>query len=198
MKVNIRLKPLAIICILLSSTTVMANALEISAMLGHMYSSDLLASDNSDINVDSGSNIAVGIAWQESVNGQGQVLFNRVSHDFTGQNGGNDTLDITYAHFNGVALFRQQNYVTTMSLGVGGAYFDANQGSDELYPSASIAFGTRYELSENMAIVTELRAYATLIDEDDLMFCQQDICHANFDSSLWIDSAISVGIAIKY
>lgn len=198
MKVNTRLTPIAILCILLSSNSVMASQVEVSAMLGQMYSSDLLASDNSDINVDSGSNIAVGISWQESVNGQGQVLFNRVSHDFTGQNGGNDSLDITYAHFNGVALFRQQNYVTTMSLGVGGAYFDANQGSEELYPSASIAIGTRYELSDNMAIVTELRAYATLIDEDDIMFCQQDVCRANFDGSLWMDSAISVGIAIKY
>lgn len=198
MKVNTQLTPLAIICILFSSNSVMANQFEISAMLGQMYSSDLVASDNSNINVESGSNIAVGIAWQESVNGQGQVLLNRVSHDFIGQNGSSDTLDITYAHFNGVALFRQQNYVTTMSLGVGGAYFDANQGSEEIYPSASIAIGTRYELSDNMAIVTELRAYATLIDEDDIIFCQQDVCSANFDNSLWIDSTIAVGIAIKY
>lgn len=198
MKVNPQLTPLAIICILFSSNSVMANQFEISAMLGQMYSSDLVASDNSNINVESGSNIAVGIAWQESVNGQGQVLLNRVSHDFVGQNGSSDTLDITYAHFNGVALFRQQNYVTTMSLGVGGAYFDANQGSEELYPSASIAIGTRYELSDNMTIVTELRAYATLIDEDDIMFCQQDVCNTSFDDSLWMDSSIAVGVAIKF
>lgn len=198
MKMNTRLKTLAIMCTLLSSSTVMASQLEFSAMLGQMYSSDLVASDNSDINVDSGSNIALGIAWEESVNGQGQVLLNRVSHDFTNQNGGNDSIDITYAHFNGVALFRQQNYVTTLSIGVGGAYFDAKEGSDELYPSASVAFGTRYELSKTMAIVTELRAYATLVDDEDAMFCQQDICSANFSDSLWIDSAISVGIAIKF
>lgn len=198
MKVNTRLKPLAIICTLLSSNTVMASQLEFSAMLGQMYSSDLTASDNSDVKVDAGGNIALGIAWEESVNGHGQVLLNRVSHDFTSQNGGNDSLDITYAHFNGVALFRQQNYVTTLSLGVGGAYFDAKEGSDELYPSATIAFGTRYELSDTMAIVTELRAYATLIDDEDAMFCQQDICSANFSDSLWMDSSISIGFAMKF
>ena len=198
MKVTTLLKPLAIICTLLSSNSASANQLEISAMLGQMVGSDLIASDNSDIDVDSARNIAIGFAWQESVNGQGQILLNHVSHDFTGQNGENDALDITYAHFNGVALFRQQNYVTTLSVGLGGAYFDADKGSEELYPSASVAFGTRYEMSKDMAIVTELRAYATLIDKDDAMFCQQETCSANFNDSLWVDSTISVGIAIKF
>jgi len=198
MNLKTRLTPLAIICTLLSSNTALASQLEISAMFGQMYSSDLIASDSSNIDVDSASNIAIGIAWQENTNGQGQVLLNRVSHDFTGENSENDSIDIIYAHFNGVALFRQQNYVTTMSLGFGGAYFDANNGGEEVYPSASVSFGTRYEFSENMALVTDLRAYATLVDEDDAMFCRQDICNANFDSSLWIDTAISVGIAMKF
>lgn len=198
MKVNSQLIPIAMLCSLSISNAVQANQLEVSVMAGQMYGSDLVASDSSDINTDSGSNIAIGIAWQENVNGQGQVLLNRVSHDFIGENAEQSSLDITYAHFNGVALFRQQNYVTTLSLGFGGAHFDAEQGNNEVYPSASVAFGTRYEFSKQMALVTELRAYATLIDEDDAMFCQQDICSANFDNSLWIDSSIAVGIAIKF
>ncbi|MFT5812904.1 MAG: hypothetical protein ACI9VT_000642 [Psychroserpens sp.] len=198
MKVNNPLKPLAILCALLCSNAAIANQYEISVMGGQMFSSDLVASDDSNINVDSGSNIAVGFAWQENVNGQGQILLNRVSYDFIDQNEDNNKLNITYAHFNGVALFRQQNYVTTVSLGFGGVYFDAEQGSEEVYLSASIAFGTRYEFSKSVALVTELRAYATLINEDDAMFCQQEICSANFTDSLWIDSSITVGIAIKF
>jgi hypothetical protein len=198
MKVNNRLTPLAMLCTFLLSHAAIAQPLELSVMFGKIYSPDLVTSDNSDINIDSGNNMAVGIAWQENVNGQGQILLNRVSHDFIGENQANNELDITYAHFNGIALYRQQNYVTTLSLGLGGAYFDAEQGSEELYPSASVAIGTRYEVSPQMALVTELRAYATLIDEDDAMFCQQDICSANFSDSLWIESSIAVGIAIKF
>jgi len=123
---------------------------------------------------------------------------NRVSYDFIGENQTNNKLDITYAHFNGIALYRQQNYVTTLSLGLGGTHFDAEQGSEELYPSASVTLGTRYEFTPQMALVTELRAYATLIDEDDALFCQQNMCSANFSDSLWIDSSIAVGIAIKF
>ena len=192
-----KLSSLIIICTVLSGS-VLAEQLEVSAMFGQMYSSDLTAASGSNIDVDSASNIAIGIAWQESVNGQGQILLNRVNHNFSNENNVNNSLNIVYAHFNGVALFRQQNYVTTMSLGVGGAYVDAKAGNKELYPSVSIAFGTRYELSNNIAMVTELRAYATLIDKDDAIFCQQESCSANFDNSLWMDSSITVGIAIKY
>lgn len=198
MKVNNRLTPLTMLCTFLLSHAAIAKPLELSVMFGQIYGLDLVTNDNSDINTDSGNNIAVGIAWQENVNGQGQILLNRVSHNFISNNQANHELDITYVHFNGIALYRQQNYVTTLSLGLGGAYFDAKQGSEELYPSASVAFGTRYEFSQKMALVTELRAYATLVDEDDAMFCQQDICSANFSDSLWIDSSISLGIAIKF
>ena len=198
MKVNNRLTPLTMLCTFLLSHAAIAKPLELSVMFGQIYGPDLVTNDNSDINTDSGNNIAVGIAWQENVNGQGQILLNRVSHNFISNNQANHELDITYVHFNGIALYRQQNYVTTLSLGLGGAYFDAKQGSEEVYPSASVAFGTRYEFSQKMALITELRAYATLVDEDDAMFCQQGICSANFSDSLWIDSSISLGIAIKF
>jgi hypothetical protein len=198
MKVTTILKSSALIFSLLLANVVSANQFEVSVMVGQMSSSDLLASDNRDIDVDAGSNIAIGLAWQESINGQGQILLNRVSHDFTGENAEKSSVDIVYGHFSGVAMFRQENYVTTLSLGVGGAYFDAENAGDELYPSATISFGTRYEFSDAVALVTELRAYATLIDEDDTIFCRESICAANFEDSLWIDSSISVGIAVKF
>jgi hypothetical protein len=187
----------------LSAMTFMSNCdaeeYEVTTFVGKMYSSDVIGVDGTDINVDEGNNFGVAFAWQDSPNGQGQVMLNYVSHDFFSPLAqSNDSLDILYAHFNGVAMFRQAQYVTTMSLGLGGAYFDADNGSEELYPSASIAFGTRYEFSATMALVTELRAYATLIDEDDQLFCRNDNCTANFDDSLWIDSTISIGLAIKF
>jgi hypothetical protein len=198
MKVNSRLTLLAIICTFLLSHTAIANPLELSVMFGQANGPDLATNDNRNINLDSGNNIAVGIAWQENVNGQGQILLNRVSHDFIGENKANNELNITYAHFNGIALYRQQNYVTTLSLGLGGAYFHVKQGDEALYPSVNVAFGTRYEFSEQITLVTELRAYATIIDKDDALFCMQDICSINFMDSLWVDSSITVGIAIKF
>ena len=181
------------------SFSAFATDIEFSAFLGQMYSSDLADStaDNT-LSVDAGGNFGVAVAWQDSPNGQGQIMLNVVSHDFKSDVTEQDySLDIMYAHFNGIAQFRQQSYVTTVSLGLGGAYFD-NDVNEELYPSATVAFGTRYEFSDRVAIITELRGYATLVDDDDNMFCENEICHAQFKDSLWMESNISIGLAIKF
>ena len=172
--------------------------IEVTTFIGQMYSSDLVdPAGTNDIPVDNGTNFGIAVAWQDSPNGQGQIMLNSVSHDFTDNNNTAQSLDILYAHFNGVAQFRQQNYVTTVSLGLGGAYFDSDM-SEELYPSATLAFGTRYEFSQNVALVTELRGYASLVDEKDNLFCESNTCQAQFKDALWIDSNISIGIAVKF
>lgn len=187
------------IAVLSCSFSVTATDFEVTALFGKMYGSDLQSSDGqSDIAVDNSGNFGLAIAWQDSPNGQGQILLNKTSHDFNSElDNSTRSLDITYAHFNGVAQFRQQHYVTTVSLGLGGAYFESDN-SEDLYPSASIAFGTRYEISNNIALVTELRGYASIVDEKDNTFCSGEICHAKFNDTLWIDSNISIGIAVKF
>lgn len=175
-----------------------ASDIEVSLFAGKMFGSSLSNDiNNEELTFDSGNNIGFSVAWQDSPNGQGQVSVNQVSHEFSIDESNEQSLDITYAHFNGVAQFRQKAYVTTVSLGLGGAYFDYND-NNELYPSATLAFGTRYEFSKNIALITEIRGFASLVDDDDGLFCTNDLCTANFDDSLWLESNISVGLAIKF
>jgi len=195
----INLNKLILFTIILTSTSLTATEFEITPFFGKMYSSDLLQSDEeSELSLDGSTNFGIAIAWQDSSNGKGQILINSISHDFESDiDSYKHSLDIIYTHFSGIAQFRQQSYVTTVSLGLGGAYFDA-EGGEELYPSATIAFGTRYEFSDRLSFVTELRGYASLVDAEDAMFCYDDVCSAEFDGSLWIDSSISLGIAVKF
>lgn len=184
---------------LLPMSTVNAQDIEITPFVGQMFSSDLQDGTSGEtLSVDSATSIGLGIAWQDTPRGQGQILLNYVSHDFDNLAGDEaHSLDIIYAHFNGIAQFKQQNYVTTFSIGLGGAYFDTDE-SEELYPSATVAIGTRYEFSNNLALVTELRTYASLVDEDDQSFCSNDSCYAQFEEALWIETAVSVGLAYKF
>ena len=183
---------------LLCSPISQAGQFEFTPMFGQMFSSDVegVTSDDS-LSVDNAAHFGLGIAWQESPNGQGQILISRVSHEFTSDLDNNDyDIDITYAHFNGVALFKQPNYITTFSIGLGGALIEGN--SEELYLSATMAIGTRYEVSDNFAIVTELRGYATLVDDEDNLFCEDEVCTAHFEDSMFLEGAVSIGIAIKF
>tara|TARA_R110001592_G_scaffold13715_7_gene62585 strand:- start:2135 stop:2689 length:555 start_codon:yes stop_codon:yes gene_type:complete len=176
-----------------------ARDIEITPFIGQMFSADLINSQNgTDLVVTDDKNYGLAIAWQDSPNGQGQILLNTVSHDFISSSDQQEhSFDITYLHFSGVTQLKQQNYVTTISLGIGATYFETDS-KDEIYPSLTMAFGTRYELSKNIALVTELRGYASYIEEDNQLFCQETICHALLEDGLWLDGSISVGLAIKF
>lgn len=188
-----------IICLSLLSAKSSATDFEITPLIGQMSSSDLEQNTgNNSLSLSSGTNIGLGIAWQDTPTGQGQVLINFVNHDFTSDvNQEKQSLDILYTHFNGIAQFRQQNYLTTLSIGLGGAYFKSDY-DEELYGSATIAIGTQYKINDNFAFVTELRGYATLVDPDDTLFCQAEQCHAKFESSVFMEANISVGISYKF
>lgn len=193
-------------CLLLTCFSVTANAqrtksdsdYEITPYIGYMLASDIGATDGSNISMSDDEHLGMAFSWYDSPNGQGQVLVNYVKHNFDSQiDGTSEELSLLYAHFSGVAHFRQQNYVTTFSLGLGGTFMDSDYKSD-LYPSATIAIGTRYEFSPTLAFVTELRTYATLTDEDDDFFCEQSNCAAEFDDTLYIESSISIGLAYTF
>jgi len=176
-----------------------ARDLEVTPFIGQMASSDLISTqDGLDLAVNNATNYGLAIAWQDSPKGQGQILFNTVNHDFISKADLQEhSFDVTYLHFSGVAQFKQRYYVTTVSLGVGGTYFDT-ENKEEIYPSLTIAFGTRYELSRTFAIVTELRGYASYIEEDNQLFCEGATCHALLEKSMWLEGSISVGFAVKF
>jgi hypothetical protein len=184
---------------LLFSISAHARDIEITPYIGQILSADLVHTvDASEVSVDGASHFGLAIAWQDSPNGQGQILINSASHNFISSSDLQEhSFDVTYAHFSGVAQFRQRNYVTTVSLGLGGAYFQTDN-KDEMYPSLTIAFGTRYELSKNFAIVTELRGYASYIEDDNQLFCDGTSCHALLEESIWLEGAISVGFSFKF
>jgi hypothetical protein len=201
-----RLKPANyIFAILINATvtlvpfTTYARDLEVTPFIGQMFSSDIVSSqDGIDLVVSDASNYGLAIAWQDSPKGQGQILLNTVSHDFVSTTDLKEhSFNVTYLHFSGVAQFRQQKYVTTVSLGVGGTYFDT-ENKEDIYPSLTLAFGTRYELSKSFAIVTELRGYASYIEEDNQLFCEGTTCHALLENTLWLEGSIFVGFAVKF
>jgi len=182
-----------------SSFTAWSADWEITPFVGKMFSTDITNADGeSSLSLNDSANYGIALAWQDSPNGQGQILFNYASHDFdSALDNQNYSLDVLYAHFNGVAQFRQHGYVTTVSLGLGGAYFDTDFG-EELYPSLTVAFGTRYEFSDNIAFITEVRGYASVVEKDNDLFCRDDVCAAQIDDALWIETTISVGISYSF
>lgn len=195
---DILAKVIGIVAITTASSS-MAEQLEITPYIGKMFSSDITNTlTEQDISVDSATHLGLGVAWQDTPNGQGQILINYAKHNFkVDDESAKQSLKVLYAHFNGIAQFRQRDYVTTVSIGFGGARFSSDGGS-EISPSFSLSLGTRYELSPVSSIVTELRGYASLMQDGDSLFCRDDICAPQYNDTLWIDTSISIGFAYKY
>jgi len=183
------------------SYTNIANATnyEITPFVGHNISDSIdSAISTNSLSISNDTSYGLGFAWQNGPNGQGQVLVNYVSHDYKSDlDNKNHQLNITYAHFNGVALYRQANYMTTLSLGLGGAYFDTDNGG-KTYPSFTIALGTRYSINKQWEFITELRSFATLTDKEDKLFCQQTNCTAQFSDATWVETNLAMGLAYKF
>jgi len=194
-----KLLPKTLSILILVTSSSMATQFEVAPYVGAISSSDLtIPETNISVPIESSTNIMLGIAWQESPNGQGQILLSSTTHDFTiDESVPVRELDIIYAHFNGIAQFRQRKYVTTVSVGLGAARFRSDGGS-EISPSFTAALGTRYELSNVAAIVTELRGYASLMQDGDTLFCQENACAAEYDDTAFISTSISIGFAYKF
>ncbi|MFT7009337.1 MAG: hypothetical protein ACJAXJ_003885 [Colwellia sp.] len=195
---------IALCCTQLLSINAQAGNLEITSMLGYNFSPKLTSADNTiDIATTDEPNVALAFSWQDSTTGQGQILVNYISRDFT-DNGSvinigqsSHSFDTLYAHFNGVTFLKKRNYITTVGMGIGATYFNSDFDS-AIYPSVTIAVGTRHEFSNNLSFITELRAYATLTKDDDTIFCQNGTCLAHFDNTIWIDGQISIGLAYRF
>lgn len=175
-----------------------ASAIEITPFIGQAIGSDLVDDSDNELSVDSGNTFGLGIAWKSGHNGKGQILIASTSHEFDTALGGKSEMDLLYTHFNGVLEFKQFHYTTTIAMGLGATYTDVEGGKDSIYPSFTAALGTRYEIDKNFSVVTEIRSYITLADEDNDVFCQEGSCLANYENALWFDTSITLGIAYRF
>jgi len=190
---------IALCCAQLFSVNLQAVEFEVSSMVGKTFSPELInASRTEYLSATDEPNIALAFSWKNTPTEQGQVLINYISRDFTDDvTQATYSFDTLYTHFNGVVFFQEKNYITTASLGLGATYFNSDFDS-VIYPSVTASVGTRYEFSDSLALITELRIYATLTENDDSLFCQNENCFAYFKHALWVDSQISLGLAYRF
>ena len=190
---------IAVCCTQLVSVYAQAVEFEITPIIAQTFSPDLASANTAEsLSTTNEPNFGLAFSWQDTPTGQGQILVNYIARDFTDNvSQSSHSFDTVYTHFNGVAMFQERNYTTTVGLGIGATYFNSDF-DNAIYPSMTAAIGTRYEFSGNLALITELRAYATLTEEDDTLFCQNESCVAHFDSALWFDTQISIGLAYRF
>lgn len=171
---------------------------EVTPYLGYMAASDIKDHNGDDLSLKNSPHIGLAFSWQDTPTGHGQILVNYVGHEFNESvNDKTVELNILYTHFSGVALYGEKDFTTVVSVGLGATYFDSDYESG-IYPSLTAAIGTKHHMTERFALVSELRLYATLTDEDDDFFCKNDVCVAEFGDAVFLDTSISVGFSYAF
>lgn len=188
-------------CSFMFSTNLQAVEFEVAPMVGYTFSPDLTNGKVTQLlSTTNEPNFALALNWHdtESGQGQGQVLINYISRDFTDDiDQSTHSFETVYTHFSGIAFFPEKYYLTTFGFGLGATYFNSDF-DDDLYPSLTVSLGTRYTLSDTLTLITEVRGYATFVNDNDTLFCQDDNCYAHFNSGIWFDSQLSIGVAYKF
>lgn len=144
---------------------------------------------DSDSSVDFSQALALNWAYAESA--EGELFFSNTRKA--------DDVDmyVQYLHVGGRILFKNTTpFSTSIALGVGGTYFnpEGNDQDDELAFSASMAAGVRYQLSDNVALRSDLRVYGTLLREGHEIFCEQTEC----SDGTYVEAQLLAGVEYKF
>eukprot|EP00487_Bulimina_marginata_P002865 TRINITY_DN1660_c0_g1_i2.p1 TRINITY_DN1660_c0_g1~~TRINITY_DN1660_c0_g1_i2.p1 ORF type:complete len:118 (-),score=10.96 TRINITY_DN1660_c0_g1_i2:179-532(-) len=96
--------------LIINSVHAQANDFEITSLLGYNFSPKLTSVDKAiSIPTTDDPNFAFAFSWKDSATGQGQILVNYISRDFTDNiDQSKHSFDTLYAHFNGLAFIKKE------------------------------------------------------------------------------------------
>ena len=130
------------------------------------------------VRLDSGGAASASFDWVFSDGRQGQVFYSFQRSALPGSvanRAGDITVNVSYLHLGGRAFF-DEGYNSSGSYVVGGLGItqlspSLSGLSSEIRPSINVGVGYQWMLSRNVALRTEVRGYATLVNSSGGFFC---------------------------
>lgn len=117
---------------------------------------------------------------------------------------GSFDIDVDYLHLGGTYLFDGDKVIPFIAATVGAARFDPRPGGfgSKTFASGSIGGGWKFNLARNVGIRAEARAYGTLIDSDNRLFCESDggtgTCLIVLDGKLLTQWEARLGLTFRF
>ncbi|WP_240778844.1 outer membrane beta-barrel protein [Shewanella sp. SNU WT4] len=145
--------------------------------------------------------LAVGMNTPEP--GNIYLLYSRQSTELVSQGGASSEsltpLSIEYLHFGGTLLFPNGNfspYITT-SIGFTRLRPEHHLSSESRF-SMGIGAGMQYQLVERLSLVVEVRAFATFVDSDQQLFCDETGCLWRVQADIFWQSQANLGLSYRF
>lgn len=108
-------------------------------------------------------------------------------------------LAVDYLHLGGTLYFPNGNLEPYVTASAGLTQLRPDGGLDsETRFSMGLGLGTLYRISDNLALMAEVRGFATFMDTDNEIFCGDQGCVWKIEASTLVQGQANLGIQFKF
>ena len=188
------------------------NIIEITPFAGYRFGGDFditgdfytdPAVEALEIEIDDSSSYGVIVAWPYDNKRQGELLISHYESELIPASlltPYTSDLSVTYLHLGGNVPLSNGLVPFWFSGGLGITHFspDEKKLDDETKFSVNLGFHSKLALTDNIAIRLGARVYATFLDSDSAMFCDDNSCKIAISSDMWVQSELSAGLTFTF
>ena len=160
------------------------------------YGSSLHFDNDTGSQVQSDEGSLWGIMIDKETNDPGQMglLYSHQQSPLSPDPG--KKLSIDYLHFTGALVYPDNVAHPYVGLGLGLSRFSAYE--TETKASMSLALGLQPKLSDNLALMAEVRGYGTFFNGSSQFICNPAICAGHIQSDLIAQRQVNVGMTFRF
>ncbi|MFB2779487.1 outer membrane beta-barrel protein [Shewanella mangrovisoli] len=108
------------------------------------------------------------------------------------------SLDVDYIHLGGTLFFPSGDFQPYITASAGVTRMMPDDWSTETRFSMGIGGGAEYRMTQNFALFADLRGYATFIDSDSSLFCNEDLCLWHVTSDVMWQVQANLGVKLSF
>ncbi|MCG9725758.1 outer membrane protein [Vibrio brasiliensis] len=187
------------ILLLLASPTTFAE-IHISPWLGYTLGGSVEDQDQNKLDLEGAASFALSVE-SDIDNGRIGLFYSQQNSEVEHTN---LESSIHYLHLQSSVYYPVQEKISSyLGIGLGASYIDADWVKDEIGFSASIFAGFEYQMTDSVAVNTQLRWLGTVVDNDTTGICQftnnsSDSCVIRFDTDWMNQFGANIGIVWKF
>lgn len=187
------------ILLLLASPTTFAE-IHISPWLGYTLGGSVEDQDQNKLDLEGAASFALSVE-SDIDNGRIGLFYSQQNSEVENTN---LKSSIHYLHLQSSVYYPVQEKISSyLGIGLGASYIDADWVKDEIGFSASIFAGFEYQITDSIAVNTQLRWLGTVVDNDTTGICQftnnsSDSCVIRFDTDWMNQFGANIGIVWKF
>ncbi|ABM01015.1 porin family protein [Shewanella amazonensis] len=158
---------------------------------------------NGSVSAEESSHYGIILGTTTNHPGNMYVLYSSQSTDLiAGGNFSNErvtSLKLDYAHVGGSLYFPRGDFLPYVTASMGLTQMrPGDDYSDETRFSLGLGVGAEYRLGERLALVADIRAFATFIDSENSLFCDANNCLWQVNADLMWQGQANVGVSFRF